>query len=200
MPNWCWNYLTISGSKEELKRFQEFAKEGKELIKTTKFVPYPKEKFELEKAWENNKKLQDRYSDKGDYWFNKGENKTNGYWWCVKNWGTKWGIYRASLDRDIHEDGTNNYTMEYSFDSAWSPPEGVVKKMGEMFPRLYFNLTYEESGMGFKGELTIENGAVTKDLCEDWDGRYEDDEDDEFGTEEDEEELDLREELTEVLV
>ena len=52
-----------------------------------------------------------------------------------------------------------------SFDTAWSPPTPVIKKMGEMFPRLIFLLTYSEEGDGFEGEFFITRNIIVRDVC-----------------------------------
>ena len=41
MPNWCHNYLTITGDKQELDKFIKFTDKK---LDFNKFVPYP-EKF-----------------------------------------------------------------------------------------------------------------------------------------------------------
>ncbi len=60
--------------------------------------------------------------------------------------------------------------MPYHFDTAWSPPEPLVKKMGELSPDLTFDLRYFEGLMQFNGILRIENGQVTDDRSGDYFG------------------------------
>jgi len=142
MPNHCENDLSVTGDKEKLKCFKEFAKglnpwadeDGKEnsedrieLLSCHKFIPAPEEAIK----------------DYGKV----------GYDWCIKNWGTKWGFYKIELQE---EDGE----LFYTFQTAWSPAEPVIKKMAEMFPELTFELRYFEQGMGFNGILRIEKGRI----------------------------------------
>ena len=84
-----------------------------------------------------------------------------GYNWCHENWGTKWNV-----DAEISGD-PNDGEVSYFFDSAWAPPEKVIKKLGEMFPTLSLHLNYSEPGMCFEGDLEIINGKVTLEECYD---------------------------------
>ena len=62
------------------------------------------------------------------------------YEWCVANWGTKWNC------------NTNEDTvLEFSFDSAWSPPIKWLAKVVTDFPTLKFKMHYIEPGCDFCG-------------------------------------------------
>lgn len=149
--------LYINGPEKEIQMFKEFAK-GKNddgtdnAIVTSNFIPYPK-KFEQQDtdAREYHKK-HGWGKDSPKDGFNSG-----GYNWCVKEWGSKWGISNAELVDDTKE------SLQYSFDSAWSPVRPVVTKMGELFPELEFRYTYFECGCQFNGQLIVEKGKVTSD-------------------------------------
>jgi len=52
--------------------------------------------------------------------------------------------------------------LEYSFECAWSPALPVILKMSEMFPKLKFDLSYEEEGRGFKGKFVCKNNKVSR--------------------------------------
>jgi len=121
----------------------------------------------------------------GQYCDEKREFDVNGkkefldwYWWRVHFWGTKWNLGKDSLQVD-HSD--NQVVMR--FDTAWSPPEPIVMKLGEMFPALTFSLEYEEPGCAFYGFLECKNGEViryeTYDMTEESHPQYFDFEEDE---------------------
>lgn len=74
------------------------------------------------------------------------------YDWHIDAFGTKWEPYDSSLEE------TEGYLL-YRFQSAWSPPVAFVQKLIVRFPKLWFNLRFEASGVGFMGEVT-ETGAV----------------------------------------
>jgi len=96
---------------------------------------------------------------------------SGGYEWCIKNWGTKWGICNAELgNADYISADSISYELEYTFDTAWSPPTPIVKKMSEMFPSLTFTLKYFEGGGGFNGLYVCEKGEVIRDLTGDYFG------------------------------
>lgn len=81
----------------------------------------------------------------------------NWYDWCIGNWGTKWDV------QAVLEDEGADY-LEYSFQSAWSPPVEWLKKLAQDYPRLLFRLKYEEDGVGFVGVATAKDGTVI-DKC-----------------------------------
>lgn len=55
----------------------------------------------------------------------------NWYDWATKTWGAKWEIGDAF---DIKEDGGGYLTL--SFQSAWSPPVGVVEELRRRYEHL----------------------------------------------------------------
>ena len=78
------------------------------------------------------------------------------YGWRCDNWGTKWDI-------DAHLDAEDDEFLEYSFDSAWSPPSTFIVKASKLFKKLSFLLKYEEPGMGFSGLFRAKKGFVVED-------------------------------------
>lgn len=89
----------------------------------------------------------------------------NGEWshsWCSDTWGTKWDACDPYL-----EDGGGQDIM-YSFNTAWSPPTPIVQEMIKEFPKLKFDMYYEEQGCDFQGVLQGEGGEITADLCEEF--------------------------------
>ena len=185
MPNWCENELRIEGPAKDLKEFKKLAKKHNRykenpILNTNNFIPYPEEFRKLDKISTNwmskaddfakkngkdadwycgdklSKKLRDQFvKENGEYpsdGFNQG-----GYDWCIKNWGTKWGICSPELVNEYKEE------LEYEFESAWAPPAPVILKMSEMFPTLRFELRYFEMGVGFNGLYICEKGKVIED-------------------------------------
>lgn len=185
MPNWCSNDLRVEGPVKELKRFKEFAQgkfEGqKEILSADKFIPYPEEFKKKDEA----EIKQDK--ERADYIIKHGSTdkvkeeaykkyphlstgfNDGGYDWCIKNWGTKWGFCQTELLEEVDfKDGKGE--LSYTFDTAWSPALPLIKKMGEMFPLLTFDLKYFECGMGFNGWYRVEKGKVVSDLTGDYFG------------------------------
>lgn len=88
-----------------------------------------------------------------DFNFNKilREPKTCADWygWRVENWRTKWN----AVDAQSTEDG-------YIFDTAWSAPLPVIKKLSELFPKITFDLTWSDEDAGQNcGQIIYKNGV-----------------------------------------
>jgi hypothetical protein len=77
------------------------------------------------------------------------------YDWAVENWGTKWDLDENPLLPDSFQDKE----ILFDFDTAWSPPMGVINALSEKFPDDHFVLQYLETGMGFCGEASFSDGA-----------------------------------------
>lgn len=65
------------------------------------------------------------------------------YEWSIRHWGTKWGAYECSVRS--HEDGE----LVFSFDSAWSFPEPIFRRLIEMHPELLFSVVSYDEGDNF---------------------------------------------------
>jgi len=150
MPNWVYCIMHVNGSDEELKRFEKFAKRDmhfhQSVLSAESFIPYP-EGFKI-------MDIDDRNT-----FFNIGT-KTgsvdgmDGGDWCRFNWGTKWDFGSAFLRKD--EDGS----LIYHFETAWSLPSPVFLKMSELFPKLTFDVSYDEESNDFNGDDTYKNGEL----------------------------------------
>jgi len=172
-PNNCYNELKISGPKTILKEFVEFAKENDCELSANKFIPYPSTWAAMDKDCPVNKLGIDHYSQeykdeliryKEKWGTDKDGFNSGGYEWRLQNWNTKWGMYEISVN-------IKPLSVLYVFDSAWSPPTTVIKKMAEVFPKLRFSLYYAEGGNGFQGKLICKNGKVVKEIEKEYRGR-----------------------------
>jgi len=143
MPNWVENTLKITGNEKELKKFSKKLKPKRFMHS---FIPLPKELKNTESP-PKKKNLNLILKYKTDNWYD----------WQRKNWGTKW-------DFEVEEIGECENERIYSFESAWSPPIEGITTISKKFPKLTFWLSYEESGMGFKGMARIQDGTID-DKC-----------------------------------
>lgn len=160
MSNWCKNSLTVRAPAEkyeksrqenlnELSRFKQVATAGKNPLETNKFIRYPKKFKILDKAAKRVKRRMGKDITNG---FNRG-----GYEWCCENWGTKLGIFEAfMIEENMKVDGY----IKYGFYTAWIPPVPVIKKMSDMFPRLCFDLVYNEHLTDLYGRFICLNGKL----------------------------------------
>jgi hypothetical protein len=153
MPNWCNNSLYVKGNELDIEKFYEenLIANQNEIRNTdleldfSKVVPEP--------VFDNPKE-QDEYDGGG--W----------YEWRIENWGTKWQPDTIYYD---YKKGDKSITIE--FDTAWSPPITWLEKAISKYPNLYFNMSYHEDGMSFRGEAESINGFIDN-RC--WDMTYDD--------------------------
>ena len=143
MPNWCENKVNIygieEGSQEEIKHFLETCFVDGELD-FEKIIPYPDNAPSREDQPED---LRERLNHPFSKWYNN-----FGYFWCVENWGTKWGATQQDNDLSSYPD-----EIELRFDTAWSPPQGIHDKVKEMLPNCSISWFYKEEGMRVSGWL-----------------------------------------------
>ena len=145
MPNWCSNNLTMEGDAEEIKRFED----------THNSVP---------KAWGGDAPVEEKTkldfsASVWDVNSDHHEYSSHGYNWQSKYWGTKWN----ACEVEHHDDGN------YSFETAWAPPEAWLVCMSMTFPKLKFQLSYSEPGMGFMGITIVLGGGTLFSKCIDFD-------------------------------
>lgn len=156
MPNHVEQDLIITGNTELIKEFIEFAREDDNILSANKFIPYPEQYRILDELGHRLSKLAIDAKGRGiSTIFTDGFN-SGGYEWCCKNWGTKWGLYSATI---ISSKFTNkNGRVKYFCKSAWSPALPVFDAMSKKFLDLKFDIKYFERGMGFQGHYTCYHG------------------------------------------
>lgn len=144
MPNWCNNNVTISHTDSaKMEALASAVREGKFL---SHIVPVPEdlqitagflgkdtpEQAELERKEQAN---LEKYGAK------------NWYDYCVARWGTKWDVDAYDPDEVVVE----NNTIQFGFDSAWSPPMGVYEAMiDDGYEVVAY---YYEPGMAYVGKF-----------------------------------------------
>lgn len=73
------------------------------------------------------------------------------YGWCSENWGTKWNSYD---NKQIDEN-----TIQ--FNTAWSYPEPVIKKLSEMYPDIEVRIQWSDEDTGCNtGDITYKSGEI----------------------------------------
>lgn len=77
---------------------------------------------------------------------------SNWYDWSLANWGTKWGAYSFHLVDDKPD------RLEFMFDTAWSTPEPIFNKIGELYPDLLFRIHSFDEGWNFGVDAEIRDG------------------------------------------
>ena len=147
MPNWCMNSLIITGPQEDVLKFKKIASINTDPINDKKYLDF-------------NSFIPIPKEKQKECW----------YEWELENWGTKWGA--CNVDYVMYDKNR----IGYNFDSAWSPPIMFIKNVSKLFPKLLFEMDYEEGGMCFKGTATFQNG-VGGCVDEEWNNEEEDETD-----------------------
>ena len=156
MPNWCSNHITIRGTNQ--REIAEIAKAMEEGRFCDSIIPCP-EDLNREGSSSHGGPNADAYDQI------RAENLAkhgygNWYDFQVAKWGTKWDVGGSEFPLDRDEDGLG---FSASFDSAWSPPMGIVEELVNR--GLSVTLYYYEPGMGYGGKY--EDGY---DDCFDYSG------------------------------
>jgi hypothetical protein len=143
MPNWCSNYLTVTGPFIELQQFvQTAAQPACQLYDRKENV------LSAERLYPMPLKLRSQT------WYD----------WQMAHWGTKWGPCDAEINETFTRlASTNSFKISYTYETAWSPVNELFKRVSARFPHLRFNITYGEPNEGYKGEFACKNGKVIYD-------------------------------------
>ena len=150
MPNWCNNRVTVfSDDTESVKKIKEIFESkdsifGK-IIQEPDWKRLPNEKGEFPK-------LRQHLGKDGQVMFEThefpdGKNDDRWYHWNIQNWGTKWDACHVEIEY------YDESQIEMRFDTAWSPPEPICKRLREMFDDIHVSWFYDEPGMEFAGYL-----------------------------------------------
>ena len=78
---------------------------------------------------------------------------THWYDWCVEKWGTKWNCYGQP------ESGHPANATSFKFETAWSHPRDLIKKISERLPGVVFHVEYADEDIGSNcGQYRIRSG------------------------------------------
>ena len=177
MPNWCNNYITISGNKEKMKPIYDYFessqsehekfvekravihKENPEAWKTIdEICPPPKENLVMNTLVPHDEEYE-KIKASGEYLLNP---QTEFY-------GTKW-------DFDFTEANVNEISKEcitFGPQTAWSPPSQFCQKLAIKYG-VQVMVEYDEPGIGFIGkEVYYADGNCEEEIYEDYlEGTY----------------------------
>jgi len=93
--------------------------------------------------------------------FKKKYGAVDWYNWNCKNWGTKWDTQGYSFE-DFGE------TLNFGFNTAWSPCLPAIKKLAKLFPDTKIEYSYAEGGCCFAGKHIYKHGRqVSSEETED---------------------------------
>jgi hypothetical protein len=162
MPNWCCNYLKVTGPKKDLDAFKATLNspdpDQKGAVVPFSFaqtVPPPANMSRDSLSMEETAKLKEQGIP---HWYD----------WQSENWGCKWDACEVSVE-------VQPKSVEVHFDTPWGPPQAWMRKASAAHPKLKFVLHCCEGGMGYYGTLTAKAGVVDEDISDFPKDTYDDD-------------------------
>ena len=150
MPNWCRNRVDVySENKTDLQKVLDiFSNKNvfEQIIPEPDWskIPFKGELPKVREMKSPNGKVVTTVTE-----FSDGTQDTRWYDWRVANWDTKWDINAKDVE---WSDECEDYIC-FEFDTAWAPPEGVVRELKDQFPDVSISWFYDEPGMEFAGYL-----------------------------------------------
>jgi hypothetical protein len=145
MPNYCNNNIRITADKETVAKIAQSLKSNSDHGFLDCIHPMPTELKDTVAGSDNAKpEFQKKQSEQliekygADNWYD----------WRVENWGTKWEVNECYGDPVISDDGE---TIEFGFDTAWSPAIGAYQNFLSSNPDASLFATYYEPGCDFMG-------------------------------------------------
>lgn len=149
MPNYCNNYLEVSGN--DMHKFCNDVKTEDQPLSFDKLIPTPKEELSKEE-FTNLMTEEEKNNPFFDYYVNS---HRDWYGFRIIKWGTKW----EPSDIDINH---TDDELTYDFITAWSPPEIWLKNIAKNYDCI-FTLTSFEIGSDFWSQIKIDNGNIIKE-------------------------------------
>lgn len=174
MPNHCTNTLTFYGSDAELTAIRIALVSDAEpirLIDFNRLIPMPPElrdvtsPVQIVTEEERQQAIAKRDAMRGtpqaefyttlpitaamqaDYRARYGAD--NWYDWATRNWGTKWNAYDVDDAWSMLPSDRGRACMAITFDTAWGPPDPVLRALEAKFPTVHFVHEFEiEGGCG----------------------------------------------------
>ena len=195
MPNWVFNSLVVSGEKSELdkmvaqlnqplvKHFPEHKFENNEIVWVADEQRYDNpvfafwnivkptdlESYYATEVFKGSKNIEpnDGESFMKEFVRSMKEDQ-DWYHWNCRNWGTKWDVCASNGDEysDTRMEITDDGSVMYHFNTAWSPVGEVLMKLSEQYPTLNFDYEYEEE-TGWGGTCTFLGGEDI--ACDEYD-------------------------------
>lgn len=160
--------MDIHGEYEELKRFSLACQAEKEngdgkYLSFNKLFPIPAELEDTVAGWFGDTEKQTEQTAKEKSNIEKYGYK-DWYEWALANYGSKWGAKNVEFSDEVTQGATH---ITATYESAWSPADGLIRKISELFPSLIFAVVSTEESDAFvcysifsNGELVAEDGET----------------------------------------
>ena len=151
MPNWCSNRVTVFGNEDEVSQVKDIF-ESKDSV-FGKIIPSPdwnniQNEYGALPLVEVHKDADGKVIFQTTSFPKSGKQDSRWYDWNIANWDTKWDIAGG-----VEIDDYDTEQIEINFNTAWSPPEAICRKLKDMFPDLSISWFFDEPGMEVAGYL-----------------------------------------------
>lgn len=181
MPNWCFNYLTVSGESDKVDAVKAQLNQPYELKHWNLFKEPEEQVVELIEnpivSFWNIKRPDDAVLDEyfakqpivkselalndPNWWADiEAKRKISNHWydWNITNWGCKWDANYAEIVEEQDHNAEEKFIL-YKFDTAWAPPAYAIEALAQQYPELYIELEYEEE-QGWGGSIAWKNNEI----------------------------------------
>lgn len=151
MPNYVKNRIVIHNiSKQRVIEFQKKYFNKYDEFDFQKVTRMPKQLMETEESTRTPKEVYEQNKAKYGY--------RSWYDWAIDNWGTKWNAGEC-------DSFYNNKDLIITFETAWSAPEPIIKKIIKSNKDLTIEVTYADEDIGSNtGYIKGENGKVVENI------------------------------------
>lgn len=173
MPNWCYNSITITGSTENIDNLLEEAGKRNDKgefidLDCDGIIPKPFKIIEVKSKVSNNTseitiaplEIVNSFNDQRnmigiagsrgeyDYELPIGYGVFDWYTWELNNYGCKWGFCQGEILNISDSERDNTKTINYTCNTAWSMPNGLMRAMAIKF-KVNIEMWSEEEGNAF---------------------------------------------------
>jgi hypothetical protein len=164
MPNWVFNYVTVRGDEESIKKIKEqvsqpFSQPEKDWQTNEVTIVEVKPAFSFWNIVRVPEDKIDLYHETHGYADGKATGDTEWNWYNFNNreWGTKWDVASTAV---LEEEGAD--FLCYRFDTAWAPPVGALNALSAQYPTVTIQNDWEEK-QGFGSTLIHRQGSESEE-------------------------------------
>lgn len=147
------NRIAYEGDSQEQAIIGEFLVTGRKNETLIRSLKEQDKHFSIEERAEARKKAVQYFINLRRYGF------PDWYGWRVANWGTKWN----AGDAVVVTDGGGQAL--FNFETAWSTPLPIIKKLAKDFPTLSFGLLYADEDYGNGAGYAFLKGTLKKQVA-----------------------------------
>lgn len=172
MPNWCEIECSISGTAQEIEKFESVLRSGTTETGTVSLLgtllPRPEaledtvsprrpvwSDEQIEAAGEEARQkmiAENQAQVEHERQLTEQYGAADWYEWSVKYWGVKWADRSEIVERRAR-------SLRIAGMCPWAVPTTGLRKISEVFPHLRFTIRWFESGMGFAGKAAYAGGV-----------------------------------------